>query len=44
MDVVAVDDLSGGFIENVPDGATWREGDLRDVAFVEALWEPGRYR
>ena len=43
MDVVAVDDLSGGFIENVPDGATWREGDLRDVAFVESLWENGRF-
>jgi UDP-glucose 4-epimerase len=43
MDVVAVDDLSGGFIENVPDGATWREGDLRDVAFVESLWEGGRF-
>ncbi len=43
MDVVAVDDLSGGFIENVPDGATWREGDLRDVAFVESLWQDGRF-
>jgi UDP-glucose 4-epimerase len=43
MDVVAVDDLSGGFIENVPDGATWREGDLRDAAFVESLWEDGRF-
>jgi len=43
MDVVAVDDLSGGFIENVPDRATWREGDLRDVAFVESLWEGGRF-
>jgi UDP-glucose 4-epimerase len=43
MEVVAVDDLSGGFIENVPDGATWREGDLRDVAFVESLWEDGRF-
>src|SRR5919107_1364633 len=43
MAVVAVDDLSGGFVENVPDGATWREGDLRDVAFVESLWEDGRF-
>src|SRR6185436_17907770 len=39
----AVDDLSGGFIENVPDRATWREGDLRDVAFVESLWEGRRF-
>src|SRR4051812_44933528 len=43
MEVVAVDDLSGGFIENVPDAATWREGDLRAPAFVESLWGDGRY-
>ncbi|MGH2968577.1 MAG: NAD-dependent epimerase/dehydratase family protein [Solirubrobacteraceae bacterium] len=43
MEVVAVDDLSGGFVENVPDGAEWREGDLRDPGFVEALWDDGRF-
>jgi UDP-glucose 4-epimerase len=38
MEVVATDDLSGGFRENVPDGAVWVEGDLRDAGFVESLW------
>jgi UDP-glucose 4-epimerase len=40
MDVVATDDLSGGFRANVPPDATWIEGDIRDSQFVESLWEP----
>ena len=43
MEVVATDDLSGGFRENVPDGAEWIEGDLRDAAFVASLWDGGRF-
>ena len=43
MDVVATDDLSGGFIENVPDAAEWVEGDLRDPDFVRSLWRSGPY-
>lgn len=43
MEVVATDDLSGGFRENVPAAATWIEGDLRDAGFVESLWESGRF-
>jgi UDP-glucose 4-epimerase len=43
MQVVATDDLSGGFIENVPAGVDWVEGDLKDAAFVSSLWERGRY-
>jgi len=39
MRVVAVDDLSGGFRENVPAGAEWVQGDLRDPAFVASLWD-----
>lgn len=38
LEVVATDDLSGGYRENVPDAATWVQGDLRDEAFVESLW------
>ena len=38
MDVVATDDLSGGFRDNVPEGAAWIEGDVRDAEFVESLW------
>jgi UDP-glucose 4-epimerase len=43
MDVVATDDLSGGFRENVPDGAEFVLGDLRDGDFVRSLWDGGRY-
>jgi UDP-glucose 4-epimerase len=39
MDVVATDDLSGGFRENVPAAAEWVRGDLRDRQFVSALWD-----
>ena len=39
MSVTATDDLSGGFRENVPEGAEWIQGDLRDPAFVASLWE-----
>jgi UDP-glucose 4-epimerase len=43
MEVVATDDLSGGFVENVPQGARWVEGDLRDADFVASLWGDGRF-
>jgi UDP-glucose 4-epimerase len=38
MDVVATDDLSGGFRNNVPDRAIWVQGDLRERGFVTSLW------
>jgi UDP-glucose 4-epimerase len=43
MDVVATDDLSGGFIENVPRDATWVQGDLKDPDFCASLWEQGPF-
>jgi UDP-glucose 4-epimerase len=43
MEVVATDDLSGGFRENVPAGARWVEGDLRDADFVASLWDDGPF-
>jgi UDP-glucose 4-epimerase len=46
FDVVAMDDLSGGFRENVPAGATWFQGDVTDVDCVKRLWQthgPFRY-
>jgi len=39
MTVVGTDDLSGGFEENVPTGASFVRGDLKDVDFVESLWK-----
>jgi len=38
MDVVSVDDLSGGFLENVPSKSTWVKGDLTSAEFVATLW------
>jgi UDP-glucose 4-epimerase len=44
MDVVATDDLSGGYRENVAEAADWREGDLREADFVAGLWDDGPFR
>ena len=38
MDVVATDDLSGGYIENISQRAEFLAGDLRDADFVTSLW------
>ncbi len=43
MRVVATDDLSGGFRENVDPRAQWVQGDLRDPNFVASLWDGGRF-
>lgn len=43
MDVVAVDDLSGGYEQNVPPGATFVQGDLRSVDVVKSLWDRGPF-
>ena len=43
MEVLATDDLSGGFIENVNPRATWVQGDLRDADFTESLWAHGPF-
>jgi UDP-glucose 4-epimerase len=38
MEVLATDDLSGGFRENVSPAATFVPGDLRNAEFVAGLW------
>jgi UDP-glucose 4-epimerase len=38
FNVVGVDDLSGGFIENVPKGVDFRKGSIVDPGFVQKLW------
>jgi UDP-glucose 4-epimerase len=43
MSVVATDDLSGGYRENVPTHATWVQRDLRDSEFVASLWSQGPF-
>jgi UDP-glucose 4-epimerase len=39
MKVVATDDLSGGFLKNVPVDSAWVQGDLRSADFVSRLWQ-----
>lgn len=42
--VVVLDDLSGGFVENVPEGvAEFVQGSVNDVALVDALFEKYRF-
>lgn len=43
MDVVATDDLSGGYLENINTHSEWIQGDLRDAAFVAGLWRGRTY-
>ena len=42
-DVLVLDDLSGGFAENVVDGARFVEGSINDVALVNRLFDEGRF-
>jgi len=43
FEVIGVDDLSGGFIENVPSGVQFRQGTVIDYAWVASLWDDGDY-
>ncbi len=38
-EVVCLDDLSGGFRENVPDGARFVEGSILDTALIKRLFD-----
>jgi UDP-glucose 4-epimerase len=42
-EVVATDDLSGGYREHVPAGVIWIRGDLRSPDFVAKLWDLGPF-
>lgn len=42
-EVVVVDDLSGGFLANVPPGANFVEGNILDHALVDRLFERFRF-
>ena len=41
--VVVLDDLSGGFVENIPEGAEFVKGSVQDVTLVDALFEKERF-
>lgn len=42
LEVVVLDDLSGGYRENLPDGVTFVEGSVKDETLLEELF--GEYR
>jgi len=42
-DVTVLDDLSGGFIANVPNGARFVQGSINDVLLVDTLFEQWRF-
>ena len=42
-DVIVLDDLSGGFTDNVPPAATFVRGSVVDHALVNRLFEEGRF-
>jgi len=39
LEVVALDDLSGGFLENVPGAAKWVQGSVTDYDHLQSLFE-----
>jgi UDP-glucose 4-epimerase len=41
--VTVLDDLSGGFADNVPDGATFVQGSVTDAALVDRVCAEGRF-
>lgn len=41
---VVLDDLSGGFVENVPAGAEFVKGSVQDVALVDSLFAKNKFK
>jgi UDP-glucose 4-epimerase len=42
-EVVVLDDLSGGFVENVPQGATFVEGSVLDHGLIDLLFDHHKF-
>jgi UDP-glucose 4-epimerase len=42
-EVIIVDDLSGGFEDHIPDGATFRKGSVTDEKFVNSLFNEFKF-
>src|SRR5205814_10434106 len=43
FEVVGIDDLSGGSLDNVPTNVAFREGSITNNNFVSALWDEGAF-
>lgn len=39
MKVIAIDDLSGGFVSNVPEGATFIRADVKDAMMLDQIFK-----
>jgi len=44
LGVIGLDDLSGGFVENVPHGVTFVQGSVTDVPLVQRLFREHEFR
>ncbi len=42
-DVIVLDDLSGGFVDNIIPGARFVEGSINDVPLIDSLFEKERF-
>lgn len=42
-EVIVLDDLSGGFVDNVPLGSVFVQGSITDVALIEQLFREYRF-
>merc|ERR1719276_645815 len=43
MRVVVLDDLSGGFSSNLPEGAEFVQGDIKDAALLEKIFSQYKF-
>src|SRR5437870_9557513 len=43
FEVVGIDDLSGGSVDNVPSNVAFRKGTIIDNDFVSGLWDEGAF-
>lgn len=43
IEVVALDDLSGGYLDNVPAGAKWIQGSVTDYPHLEKIFRDERF-
>jgi len=43
FEVIGVDDLSGGFVENIPSKVKFRQGTVTDSTWVTGLWKDGDF-
>lgn len=41
--VVGVDDLSGGFVENLPAGIAFKQGSIANAEWIAHLWDEGNF-